>query len=194
MADEAGPPPGGEAKAGADEVDVVRATIYFLCVLLAGLGVVYLVLLSKRDGFREAVAWGEKDGKRLAGTYDEVKGLLKEYENSRATEARRNTQTWLKARYENADIQTEKVVVDPWSERPSKDHVEHCVNVTVKGVPRRNAVQFLWNVERMSTKMRTIEMKLTRVPPSNTQPEADVWDLKATFGYRVPRGMKEGGS
>lgn len=186
------PLPGDAApKAEGEDVDVVRATIYFLAILLAGLGVVYLVLLSKRDGYREAVAWGEKNGRLLAGTYDGVKGLLKEYENSHADEALKNLQGWLKQRYAAADIQDNQVGTDKWGSQLFKDSVEWYVKVKVKNVPRRNAVQFVWNVERMSTKMRTIEMTLKRTAPAG-QPEADVWELGATFGYRVPRGMKEG--
>jgi len=53
-------------------------------------------------------------------------------------------------------------------------------------------VHFVWNVESVSPKMRTIEMKVTRTPPNNA-PETDLWELRAKFGYREPRGMKAGG-
>lgn len=174
-----------------DEVDVARAAIYFLGILLLGLVVVLFVLWSKRDEYRTAVEYGERNLKKMAVTYDQVKGLLKQYGDSGAEVARRSTQTWLKDRYTNANIQDSQVTTEKWSERPSKDHIEHSVDVVVKGVQRQHAIQFLWNVEKMSTKMRTIEMKLVRTAPNN-QPEADVWELRATFGYRVPRGMKDG--
>ena len=179
-----------EEKGGGDEADVVRAAIYFLIVLLVGLVVVLLFLRGKRDDFREAVQYGEKNMKKMAATYDGVRGLLKEYETSHADEAQTSTSTWLKQRYSAALIQDAQVTVEPWKNRPSKDFVENYVDVVVKATARQNAVQFLWNVERSSTKMKTIEMSLKRAAPNN-QPDADIWDLHATFGYRVPRGLKE---
>ena len=177
---------------GGDEMDFVRAAIWFMGFLLAGFVGVLFVLGHQRDQHREAVAFGEKNLKKMAATYESVKGLLKEYENSHADEVRKNTQTWLGDRYKNAGIQPGQVVVDPWKAAPSKDYIEHSVQVTMKGITRAQAVSFLWSVERMSTKMRTIESKLTRTLQSNQSPETDNWELKASFGYRAPRGMKEG--
>ena len=191
-------PAGAEAapaadREGGEEMDFVRAAIWFMGFLLAGFVVVLLVLVNKRDQHRDAVAFGEKNLKKMAATYESVKGLLKEYENSHADEVRKNTQTWLGDRYKNAGIQPAQVVVDPWKATPAKDYIEHFVAVKVKGITRLQAVSFLWSVERMSTKMRTIEMSLSRTLQSNQPPETDAWELKASFGHRVPRGMKEGG-
>lgn len=183
-----------EAEVGAkDDVDIVRAAIYFLGILLVGLGVVLYVLQGRRDDFRRSVDSAAKNLPAMAVRYDAVRALLKQYKDSGADDARNHTLTWLQARYQPAGIQTTQVSVEKWSERPSKDYIEYFVDVIVKGVPESQAVHFLWNVEKVSPKMRTIETKLTRTPPNNA-PETDLWELKATFGYRVPRGMKEGGS
>ncbi len=181
---------GEEPEAAADEVDVARAATYFLGILLAGLVGVLFLLQSKRDEFRDAVSYGEKNLKKMAGQYDGVRGLLKEYTLSGADEAERNTNGWLKQRYSNAGIQDAQVTTERWTDRPKKDYVERLVNVVVKGVQRQQAVQFIWNVEKMSTKMRTIEMKLNRTAPNNNR-EADVWELRVAFGYRVPRSARD---
>jgi hypothetical protein len=180
------------AEGAKDDVDVVKVAVWFLLVLLVGLTAVLFVLQKYRDDFRAAVEFGEKNLKETAGKYDAVKGLLKTYKDSGADEARRETRTWLKARYTAAGINDGQVTTLKWQEKPSKDYMENFVDVVLKDVPREKAIHFLWNVENMSTKMRTIEMTLRRTPP-NTAPEADVWELKASFGYRVPRGFKEGG-
>lgn len=182
---------GAAKEGGGDEVDVARAAIWFLGILLVGLVGVLLLLRSKRDQFQEAVAYGEKNLKRMAAQYDGVKGLLKEYRESDADEAERNYNTWFKQRYSNAGIQDGQVTVEGWKEKPTKEFLEKFVPVTVKGIRMDQAVQFVWNVERMSTKFRTIDLKLTRTAPNNT-PEADVWELRASFGYRIPRLVREG--
>jgi hypothetical protein len=183
----------GKAEEGAkDEVDVVRAAIYFLAILLVGLGVVLWVLQGKRDEYRRSLDYAAKSLPSMAARYDAVRALLKQYKDSGADDARNHTLTWLQARYLPAGIQIPQVAVEKWNERPSKDYIEYFVDVIVKGVPESQAVHFLWNVEKVSPKMRTIETRLTRTPPNNA-PETDLWELKATFGYRVPRGMKEGG-
>ena len=188
MATEAKP---AEAEAGPkDEVDVVRAAIYFLGILLVGLGAVLWVLRGLRDDYRLAVEFGEKNLRNMAVQYDGVRGLLKQYKESGADEARRETRSWLKQRFTAAGIQDGQVETQKWNDRPSKDFIEHYVDVVVRGVTQAQAVHFLWNVEKVSPKMRTIEMKLARAA-ANNPPETDLWELRASFGYRVPRGMKE---
>ena len=97
----------------------------------------------------------------------------------------------MKERYTNAGIQQGQVTINPWKEKATRDYVEHSVEIVVKDVPRDKAVRLLWSVEQVSTKMRTIESRFRRTAPNNS-PETDVWTLNATFGYRVPRGFKEG--
>jgi hypothetical protein len=189
MAGEEQAAPAAEAR---DEVDLARAAIYFLAILLVGLLVVYWVLGQQRDKYREAVDFGSRNLPSMAGQYDAVRGLLKQYKDSDAGEARNSTRTWLQQRYKNAGIPDTAVSTEKWNERAAKEYSEWYVDVVVKGQTRERLVHFLWNVERMSSKMRTIEMKLTRVAPANAA-ETDNWDLRASFGYRVPRGFKEGG-
>lgn len=177
--------------AAKDEVDFVRAAIYFLGILLLGLGAVYAVLLHQRDEFRAAVQYGEKNLRLMDVQYEQVSALLKQYEESGADEAEKQTRTWLKQRYGAAGIQDGQVVTESWHEKPQREYLERGVDVVVKNVRRDQAVHFLWNVEKVSPKMRTIEMKLTRQAPANA-PETDNWELRASFGYRVPRGMKTG--
>jgi len=178
-----------EEKAAKDDVDLVRAAIYFLGILLVGLGVVYWLLAGKRDQYLSAVEYGEKNMSNMATQYEMVRGLVKQYKDSGADEARKETATWLKQRYQGAGIDPKQVKTEKWNERPSKDFVEHYVDVIVSGIRLDQAVHFLWNVEKVSPKMRTIETKLSRSAPNNA-PETDVWELRASFGYRVPRGVK----
>jgi hypothetical protein len=182
------PDDGAEEK---DEVDFVRAAIYFLGILLVGLGAVYAVLLHQRDGFREAVAYGEKNLKEMAARYDQVAALLKQYEESGADEAEKATRTWLQQRYKAAAIPDGQVITESWKDKPQRDHLERYVDVVVKNVRRDQAIHFLWNVEKVSPKMRTINLQLRRQGAAN-QPEADNWELKASFGYRIPRAARAG--
>ena len=185
MADEAKP---AEAT---DEVDVVRAAIWFFGILIVGLGVVYAFLLNQRDAHRTAIQYGEKNLKGMASQYDQIQALLKQYKESGAEEARVTPRTWLKARYQAAGLQDGQVATEKWSERPQKDYSEWYLEVVLKNVRRDQAVHFLWNVEKVSPKMRTIEMKMDRRAPP-TAPETDNWDLRVSFGYRVPRGVRTG--
>jgi hypothetical protein len=174
-----------------DEVDVVRAAIYFLAILLAGLAAVFWVLRGRRDDYQKAIEGAAKTLPAMKPKYDAVTNLVKQYRDSGTDEAKSNPRTWLQQRYRLAGIQDGQVTTEKWNDRPSKDYVEHYVDVLVKGVRQDQAVHFLWNVESVSPKMRTIEMRLTRTPPNNA-PETDLWELKASFGYREPRGLKPG--
>ncbi len=189
MTESAGAPVAEDAK---DEVDLARAAIYFLVILLAGLLVVFGFLVKHRDQFREAVDYGARSLPAMADQYDKVRGLLKQYKESGADEARKETRTWIEQRAKAANIPGNAVTTEKWQDKPLKDYVENFVPVVVRGQPRDRLIHFAWNVERMSTKMKTIEMKLTRVAPNNA-PETDVWDMRVSFGYREPRGAKEGG-
>jgi hypothetical protein len=179
-------PAGPKAK---DDIEVVRLAIWFLAVLLAALGAVWWMLASKRDQFLAAVEFGEKNMPAMATQYESVRGLVKQYKDTGADEARKETATWLKQRYQNAGIDPKQVKTEKWNDRPSKDFIEYYVDVIVGGVRLDQAVHFLWNVEKASPKMRTIESKVSRAAPSNA-PETDLWELRASFGYRVPRGTK----
>jgi hypothetical protein len=176
-------------KPAKDDVDLVRAAIYFLGILLVGLCVVYWLLAGRRDQYLSAIEYGEKNLKAMATQYETVRGLVKQYKDSGADEARRETATWLKLRYQQAGIDQKQVKTDPWKDRPSKEFIENYVDVTVKDVRLDQAVHFLWNVEKVSPKMRTIESTLTRTAPNNA-PETDLWELRASFGYRIPRLAK----
>jgi len=120
---------------------------------------------------------------------------VKQYKDSGADEARKETRTWLKARYTQAGIRDDQVKTEKWGERPFKDYIEYYVDVTVgsgkdMAIRQEQAVHFLWNVEKVSPKMRTIACKFIRTSPS-TAPETDQFELRATFGYRVPKGLKD---
>ncbi|MHC4820157.1 MAG: hypothetical protein ACYTDX_00380 [Planctomycetota bacterium] len=170
-----------------DDIDIVRALIYFLGILLVGLVVVVWLLQGKRDEFTNAVQYSERELPKLAKQYEEIRGLLREYAEGDAGDARDKTATWMRERYSAAAIQPSQVTINPWKNRPYREYEENGVKVVVKGIPRENAMRFVWNVERISTKMRTISMRLNRAAPRD-QPEADLWDLTVEFGYRVPRG------
>lgn len=172
-----------------DDVDLVRAAIYFLGILLVGLCVVYYLLAAKRDQYLSSIEYGEKNMKTMAAQYEAVRGLVKQYKDSGADEARKETATWLKLRYQQAGIDPKQVKTEKWNERPSKDYIESYVDVIVTGVRLEQAVHFVWNVEKVSPKMRTIETKISRSAPNNA-PETDLWELRSSFGYRVPRGAK----
>lgn len=176
-------------KAARDDIDLVRAAIYFLGTILVLLGVVYWVLAGQRDRYLTATDFGEKNLKAMATQYDAVRGLLKQYKDSGADEARKETATWLKQRYQGAGIDPKQVKTEKWNERPSKEYIEYYVDVIVTGVRLDQAVHFLWNVEKVSPKMRTIESKVSRTAQNNA-PEGDIFELRASFGYRVPRGAK----
>jgi len=174
-----------------DEVDFVRVAIYFLGILIVGLGALYAVLLHQRDSFRSSVQYAEKNLKGMDTQYEQVTALLKQYKDSGADEAEKQTRTWLQQRYKAAGIQDGQVATESWKDKPQRDYLERYVDVVVKGVRRDQAVHFLWNVEKVSPKMRTIEMKLNRQAPANA-PETDLWELRASFGYRVPRAARAG--
>ena len=180
------PPAGTAAK---DDVDLVRAAIYFLGILLVGLCVVYWLLAGKRDQYLSAIEYGEKNMKGMATQYEAVRSLVKHYKDSGADEARKETATWLKLRYQQAGIDAKQVKTDPWQDKSMKDYSENWVEVIVKDIRLDQAVHFLWNVEKVSPKMRTIGSTLTRSAPNNA-PETDLWELRASFGYRIPRGAK----
>jgi hypothetical protein len=184
MAEEAAPAP-------KEDVDVLKATVWFLLCLVPGLAGVWWLLSSQRDAYRAAVEAGEKNLKAMAPQYDQVVGLLRQYKDSGSDEARTSTRTWLKQRFTQAGIADSQVTTEKWRERPARDHVEHYVEVVVKGVRIEQAMHFLWAVEKVSPKMKPILVKLSRNAPANA-PETDAWELRAEFGYRVPRGTREG--
>jgi hypothetical protein len=178
------------ADAPEDEADLVRASVYFMAFLLLGLIGVTAILISQRDTKRAAVDAASESAPKLAQTYDQVRKLLAKYKEGGAGQARYETQTWMSERYTSARIDHGQVSIGEWRNRPQKEYEENSLQVTIKGVSRVQAVQFVWNVERVSTIMRTIEMKLTR-SGGRDDVEADKWDLVVTFGYRVPKGFKE---
>ena len=189
MTEEATAPAAEDAK---DEVDLARAAIYFLVILIVGLLVVQWFLVRRRDQYRDAVEFGLKNLQPMAAQYDAVRGLIRQYRESGADEAMKETRSWLEQRAKAAGIPVNALTTEKWQPKSSRDYVENFVNVVVKGQPRDRLVHFVWNTERMSTKMKTIEMKIARNAPNNA-PETDNWDLRVSFGYREPRGIKEGG-
>jgi len=189
-------PPEAAAPAARDPIDAVRALIYFLAILLVGLGVVVYLLVQRRDAVRASTSRGDGFAKDLNTTYGQVEGLLKSYSESGAGEARERTTEWLTKRHEVAGIDQKQVRIDPWKNRRKveggeKPFEENYLRVRVTGVPREKAMQFVWNVERQSTMMRSLSLKLERTTGKDIAPEADVWNVDILFGYRVS-GRKEG--
>ncbi len=175
-----------------EDLDLVRATIWFLGILLVGLLVVVWALERRAESFQKAVEAAKEAGPKMAHDFDQVRKLLARYKEGGAGQARFATQTWMAERYGNARIGDAQVGIEQWRNRPTKEYVENYLKVNVKGITREQALHFVWNVERVSTIMRTIDLKLSRAG-GRDEPEADKWDMVVTFGYRVPPGFAEGG-
>jgi hypothetical protein len=174
-----------------EDLDLVRLLVPFLGFFLLFLLGITWYLGRQRDALQLAVTEGQKKLPGLATAYQDIEQLVGTFRQGNAGLARSDTASWMKERYTAAGIQASQVTLDPWKAVPRKDYEEHYVRVVVRGIPREKALHFLWNVERATTKLRTVTMKLDR-SGGRQAPEADIWDLTVTFGYRIPRGAKEG--
>jgi hypothetical protein len=184
-------PAGEDAK---EEMDLLRLLVPFLAFFLVFLAGITLYLRSQRDAFADAIRYAEENNrlKNLAVTYAEVDALIDTFGKGNAGTAQSDAATWMKERYGAAGIQPGQVTLDPWKPIARRDYEENYCRVVIKGIPRQKATHFLWNVERATTKLRTISLKLDRASGSRGTPDADMWDLTVSFGYRVPRGAKDG--
>jgi hypothetical protein len=66
---------------------------------------------------------------------------------------------------------------------PGRHYIEHRFDIKLKGVDRRSAARFLWEVEKRRSYLKASEVKLRR-PKRKNQETGDEWDGNVVIAYR----------
>ena len=135
---------------------------------------------------------------KLAQAKSDVQAMLGVYEKNKEDEARLSGITWFTTIYERKGIADASIQLGAWKVPPADGPDGNCweerydMKVSNKQPLKREEIgKFLFEIERSSTRMRTIELSIQRNGKEDQQ-EEDAWTGSILVGYRRPKMKEEG--
>lgn len=174
------------------EMDVLRVYVWGML----GVTLVFAGLAWWWDGresdLRRTVENARADLPKLAQAKREIQQMLKVYKTNKEDEVRRSHLTWFTTVFKAQGITEDSVGILSWKDPPEPgpdgSYVEEKIGIKFhqkKPLSRAQIGRFLHAVERSSTRLRVIEMRVQRAGKEETLAE-DAWYGEAVIGYRVP--------
>lgn len=122
----------------------------------------------------------------------EIAGMLKVYTTNKEDEARRQPLTWFSTIWKAQGINETSIGLGAWKDPPEPgpdgSYVEEKIAIKFlqKAPLRREQIgKFLHAVERASTRLRVLELRVLRAGKDEAITD-DAWYGEAVVGYRVP--------
>jgi len=177
---------------GGDELDVLRLYVWGMGFLTVALGIVLYVMIGKADNVENRVKNGRAKLERIATAKSEIQGMLNVYKTNREDEARTKALTWFAAVWRSKGINDASIKYNEWDESPRRDasgFLEENISFGFNArapLTREKVAAFCHAVERKSSRLRVLELKLNRAGKKDQELAGDEWYGKVMIGYRIP--------
>jgi hypothetical protein len=174
------------------EMDVLKFYIWLMVVMtLALVGALWIAwnqLETTRMNLRQGTAWKKEFEQQQA----EILGMLNVYKNNKEDVARYSPQTWFSALWTRRGISNNSMIPGTWKVPPTYNakgkYYEESIDTGVQPrapLPRQSIVEFCYDIEKASTRLRILELDVRRTDKDNF--DKDEWAGKVTVGYRHAR-------
>jgi hypothetical protein len=174
------------------EMDVLKFYIWLLVVMtLALLGALWYAsdqLDRTRMSLKQGTTW-KKDFEQQQA---EIVAMLNVYKNNKEDIARDSPHTWFSALWTRRGVANASMQPGTWKVPPSfnakgkfyEESIDMGVNPKAP-LPRQSVVDFCYDIEKSSTRLRILELDVRRTDKDNF--DKDEWNGKVTIGYRHAR-------
>jgi hypothetical protein len=182
-----------ETAAGAGEADVLKVYVYgMLAVTGIAIGLVWFVQ-KKTETYKRDVAAARKALPDLAKDKRSVDMMVNVFEKNQEDIAYNQPLTWFGNIRKQVGIDEASLDLGRWktppAEGPGGTSLEERYEIKFRSqVPltREKIVRYLHQIEKSSTRLRTIELKISRAGKEDAL-EDDTWTGNAVIGYRRPK-------
>jgi len=175
-----------------EELDLIKVYIWVMIAMTIVLGAVVVYTRSqvedtqKRIEFARKSCWGD-----FAETKQEIKAMLNVYTANREDEARLQPLTWFSRVWQRKGISDQSVRPGAWQEKYNAkgNFDENFIELRFDNrnpLTREQIGTLCHEIERESTRLRLIELKLRRAGRKDSF-EEDAWSGSVTVGYRKAR-------
>lgn len=176
---------------GSDEIDVLRWYIYAMVVMTAALAGLYFFMRSRAEDAMRRVERGHEQLVDHAAAKVEILSMMKVYTTNKEDEARDSPLSWFANLWRKRGIPDASMKPGKWDETPRRDpdgyeeeNISHGFQAS-NPLTREQIMAFCHEVERASTRLRCIELNISRAGKKDDM-ESDAWSGKVTIGYRIP--------
>jgi hypothetical protein len=174
------------------EIDVLKFYIWLMVVMtLALCGALYYVW-DQLDATRKNYALGQSWKDDFEEQQAEIGAMLNVYKTNKEDIARYSPHTWFSALWTKRGIQNASMVPGTWKVPPTFNnkgkYYEESIDMGVNRkspLPRQSVVDFCYDIEKSSTRLRILELDVGRTDKDNF--DKDEWAGKVTIGYRHAR-------
>ena len=173
------------------EMDVLKFYIWLMVVmtlaLVATLWIASSQLEATKMNLHQGVTW-KKDFEQQQA---EILAMLNTYKSNKEDVARYSPHTWFSALWTQRGV--DKASLNPSNWKPARfdakgKYYEEAIDIdiaTKAPLPRKSIVEFCYDIEKSSTRLRVLELDVRRTDANNL--ETDAWAGKVTVGYRHAR-------
>ncbi len=177
------PPPVGQA-------DVFKIYVWAMLlpiVILAGL---YFWASDRAEAAEKSVKQGQRLLKKFAEAKSEVNSLLQVYSDNNEEDARYEPFTWFSEIWKRKGIDNASLNLGAWREQPlyvvKGGYYEEQIEIKVvskKPLEREAIAKLCHEIERQSTRLRILELKLSRKLKKGEY-DKNEWSGRIQIGYR----------
>jgi hypothetical protein len=174
------------------EIDVLKFYIWLMVVMtLALLGALWYVS-DQLDTTKKNLALGVSLKDDFEKEQAQVLGMLNVYRGNKEDVARYSPNIWFSALWVKRGITNNSIIPGNWKVPPSfnnkgkfyEESIDWGVNAKAP-LPRQSVVDFCYDIEKASTRLRILELEVRRADMNNF--DKDEWAGKVTVGYRHAR-------
>jgi type IV pilus assembly protein PilM len=182
----------GEEPAPAEDFDLIKVYVWvmlaFTVVMAGGLWWTY----SSVEATNKRVAAARKSLPKFAEQKREILAMLDVYTTNKEDEARRQPSTWFSRVWQRKGIPNESVRLEAWEEKfvTKGNYYEQWIDLkfqTKAPLTRAQIGKFCHEIERESTRLRILELKVKRAGKRKEEFNEDQWSGSVRVGYRQQR-------
>jgi hypothetical protein len=180
---DAAPPAGPEA-------DVFKIYVWAMLVPIVVLAGLYFWAADRAEAAEKSVAQGRKLLDDFAEAKSEVNSLLKVYSDNNEEDARYEPFTWFSGIWQRKGIDNSAINLGAWRDQPlyvvKGGYYEEQIEIKVNSknpLPRESIAKLCHEIERASTRLRILELKLSRKLKKDEY-DKDEWSGRIQIGYR----------
>ena len=174
------------------EIDVLKFYIWLMVVMtLALLGALWFAW-DQLESTKQNLKLGQTLKTDFEKQQAEILGMLNVYRNNKEDVARYSPFTWFSALWTKRGVQNASMQMGTWKVPPTfvnkGKYYEESIDIGVNRkapLPRKSTVDFCYDIEKASTRLRILELDIGRTDKDNL--EKDEWGGKVTIGYRHAR-------
>ena len=181
-----------DTEAPGEELDLIKVYIWVMVAMTIVLGVVVVYTNSQVEETRKRIAFArETCWTDFAETKQEINAMLNVYTANREDEARLQPLTWFSRVWQRKGISDQSVRPGAWQEKYNAkgNYDENFIELRFDNkapLTRKQIGELCHEIERQSTRLRLIELKLRRAGRKDSFDD-DAWAGSVTVGYRKAR-------